>query len=221
MAEFGEFQRALLDWNQRANLTSITEPADVQVKHFLDSLTVLTGLPEAVRLGMGPAALLDVGAGAGFPGLPLAIVRPLLDVTLLEATQKKCRFLEHIVAVLGLPNVDVLGGRAEELAREPARREAYDVVVARAVASLAALAELCLPFVKIGGRMIAPKKVGIESEVAAAGRAIGLLGGRLAVPIIVRVPFLDEARQLIVVEKVRPTPTRYPRRPGLPAKLPL
>ena len=203
------------------NLTSVTEATDVQVKHFLDSLTVLAAMPEPVRRGERTCTLLDVGAGAGFPGIPLAIARPLLRVTLLEATQKKCRFLEYVVTALHRPGIEVVCGRAEELAHDPKRRGAYDVVVARAVASLATLAELCLPFVKVGGRMIAPKKLGISAEVAGASRAIGELGGRMAEPVVVRLPIVDEERQLLVVEKVRVTPARYPRRPGVPAKTPL
>lgn len=221
VGQFGEFQRVLLEWNQRMNLTSITAPVEVQVKHFLDSLTVVCALPGPVREGEQPATLLDVGAGAGLPGIPLAIVLPLLQVSLLEATQKKCRFLDHAIAVLGLPNATVLCGRAEELGRQPEQRGAYDVVVARAVAPLAALAELCLPFARVGGCMIAMKKLGIRDEVTAASRAITLLGGRLESPVTVRVPILGEQRQLIAIEKVRPTPAVYPRRPGIPARSPL
>lgn len=221
ISAFSQFQHLLLEWNERMNLTSVTETTDVQVKHFLDSLTVLSALPEPVRRGEGGCSLLDVGAGAGFPGIPLAIVRPMLRVTLLEATHKKCRFLEYVVAALHLPGVEVVCGRAEELAHVPSRRGEYDVVVARAVASLATLAELCLPFVRVGGRMIASKTLGISAEVAASSRAIDELGGRMANPINVRLPIVDQERQLIVVDKVRVTPARYPRRPGVPAKTPL
>lgn len=221
LGQFGAFQRTLIDWNQRMNLTSITEPTEIQVKHFLDSLTILVALAEPVRRGELVARLLDVGAGAGLPGIPLAIALPLLQVTLLEATQKKCRFLDHLTAVLGLPNVVVMCGRAEDLAHRHDLRGAYDVVVARAVAPLAALAELCLPFARIGGRVIAPKKLGIEPELVAASRAITILGGKLEPPIVVRLPIANEERQLVVVKKVRATPAQYPRRPGVPAKSPL
>jgi 16S rRNA (guanine527-N7)-methyltransferase len=218
---FARFQDMLLDWNQRMNLTAITAPTDVQVKHFLDSLTVLEGLPEPVRNGEQSARLLDVGAGAGFPGIPLAIVRPNLQVVLLEATQKKCRFLEHVVTALNLSNVQVVCGRAEEIAHRPDQRAAYDIVVARALANLATLAELCLPFARLGGEVIAPKKLGIEAEVVSAAKAINTLGGKLLPPLIVRLPILDEERQLIRIAKVRQTPATYPRRAGVPAKSPL
>jgi 16S rRNA (guanine527-N7)-methyltransferase len=199
---FARYTQELLDWNRRMNLTAITEPRDVEIRHFLDSLTAVTALAPDVRDGGKVVTLLDVGAGAGLPGIPLAIVRPNLRVMLLEATQKKCRFLDHVRQTLALPNLTVVCGRAEELAHRPDLRAGFDVVVARAVAPLATLVELCLPFVTIGGQLVAFKKVHIEAEVAAASRAIRQLGGRLARP-------------------VKATPPAYPRRPGLPAKAPL
>ena len=218
---FARFQSILLDWNQRMNLTAITDPADVQIKHFLDSLTVLMGIPEPVRTGQQPASLIDVGAGAGLPGIPLAIVRENLQVALLEATQKKCRFLGHVIDELGLSNARVICGRAEEIAHLPNQRASYDVVVARAVASLATLAEFCLPLARIGGEVIAMKKLGIVDEVAASKKAISTLGGKLLDPVIVKLPGLEEDRQLIRMAKVRPSPAAYPRRAGVPAKSPL
>lgn len=218
---FLRYQDAILDWNQRMNLTSIVEPAEVQVKHFLDSFTVLAALPEAVRDGKKAARLLDVGAGAGLPGIPLAMIRPKLDVVLLEATQKKCRFLDHAVELLGLENARVVCGRVEEVAHQTDQRGSYDFVVARAVGTLAVLVELGLPLLRVGGRLIALKKLGIESELAAATRAIAVVGGRLVPAVAVTVPILDEPRQLVVVEKVRATPRAYPRRPGLPSRSPL
>jgi len=221
LRQFGLYLRELLEWNQRMNLTAITATEDVQVKHFLDSLTVLAGLPKPVRQGVSEATVLDVGAGAGFPGIPLGIVLPSLSVTLLEATRKKCKFLEHLIGTLGLAGATVACGRAEEWAHRADARERYDVALARAVAPLAVLAELCLPFVRLGGRMIAPKKLGIDEEIRAAGRAIKLLGGKFEPPLVVRLPILDESRQLVVISKIHPTPSPYPRRPGLPAKSPL
>jgi 16S rRNA (guanine527-N7)-methyltransferase len=221
IARFARYQVELLDWNTRMNLTAIVDPAEIQLRHFLDSLTVTLALPDHVRRQDSPTTLLDIGAGAGFPGVPLAIALPNLQVTLLEATQKKCRFLQHLISALDLTNVSVQWGRAEEAAHLPCEREHYDLVVARAVASLAALAELGLPFLRRGGRLIAPKKAGIEEEVAAARRAIAQLGGRLGEPIAVTLPIPGDLRQLIVVDKVKPTPRQYPRRPGVPAKSPL
>lgn len=221
VACFETFARELVDWNQRMNLTAIVAPEEIQTRHFLDSLTTLAALPEKFRNGSTPAKLIDVGTGAGFPGIPLAIVRPNLKVALNDATQKKCRFLEHVVAALQIPNAEVVCGRSEELAQRPDQRERYDVAVARAVAPLATLVELCLPFVRVGGWLIAPKKLGIESEVVGGVRAVKTLGGILRPAVTVRVPVLNEERQLLVVEKVKPTPKSYPRRPGTPAKAPL
>jgi len=213
---FAIYQAELLDWNQRANLTAITDPREVQVKHFADSLACLLAFPEP-----GPLWVIDVGTGAGFPGVPLKIVRPELRLTLLDSTRKKTLFLEHLVQVLALADVVVLTGRAEEVGRDPAQRETHDVATSRAVAKLAALAELCLPLVRVGGRMIAQKKAGIDAELRAAGRAITVLGGRLLPVQTYRLPDLAEPRWLVVVEKIRPTPPQYPRRVGVPTKKPL
>lgn len=221
VAQFETFARELVDWNQRMNLTAIVAPEEIQTKHFLDSLTTLAALPKGFRDGSTPGQLIDVGTGAGFPGIPLAIVRPNLQVALNDATQKKCRFLDHVVATLKLSNAEVVCGRSEELAQLPDQRERYDVAVARAVAPLATLVELCLPFVRVGGWLIAPKKLGIESEVVGGVRAVKVLGGVLRPPVTVRVPILNEERQLLVIEKIKPTPKIYPRRPGTPAKSPL
>ena len=215
LAAFSTYERELLDWNARVNLTSIDDPTDVQIKHFADSLAVLGVLPP------GGLRLLDVGAGAGFPGVPIKLVRPEIDLTLLDATGKKTVFLSHLVGTLGLERVQVLTGRAEELGQRPDEREAYDVVVARAVASLRVLAELCLPLARIGGMAIAQKKAGVDDELHEAGRAISILGGRLRPIVRYRLPGLADERWLVVIEKARPTPRPYPRRPGLPAKSPL
>ncbi len=220
-SQFASFARELVEWNQRMNLTSITETREIEIRHFLDSLTVLAALAPTVRSGEQPVKILDVGAGAGFPGVPLAIVLPNASVALLEATQKKCRFLEHLTSTLGLSNAEVDCGRAEDLAHRPDLRERFDVVVARAVAPLATLVELCLPFARVGGRFIAQKKRGIDAEVRAAQRAIQLLGGQMREPISVVLPVANEPRQLIVIDKIRATPARFPRRPGVPAKTPL
>lgn len=215
LATFASYQRELLDWNTRVNLTAIDDPREVQVKHFADSLAVLGVLPP------GGIRLLDVGAGAGFPGVPIRIVRPEVALTLLDSVGKKTAFLRHLVEVLGLEGVRVLTGRAEELGQRTEERESYDVVVARAVAGLPALVELCLPLARVGGIVVAQKQAGIDEEIRAAGRAISILGGRLRP--IVRYDLLDlpDERWLIVVEKIRPSPGAYPRRPGTPAKSPL
>ncbi len=216
--QFERFGRALLDWNRRMNLTAIDSWDDIQTKHFLDSLTVALALPGR----LGPSArLLDVGAGAGFPGIPLKIAFPGMLLTLLEATRKKCAFLRHVVAELELVGVEVIAGRAEDVARDPGRREAYEIVVARALAPMPTLAELTLPFCAVAGTVVAMKKGEIASELTRARRAIELLGGRLREARPVAAPGLEDGRILVLIDKVAPTPGAYPRRAGVPAKRPL
>lgn len=212
---FARYQAILLDWNTRINLTAIAAPEDVQRKHFLDSLTCLAVLPP------GPLRLIDVGSGAGFPGLPLILARPEISVTLLEATGKKARFLEHVVAELGLAGVRIVNARAEEAGRDPAERERYDWAVARAVAPLPELAEYLLPLVRVGGSALAQKGRDAAAEAAGAAGAFKRLGGRLAEVRPVTVPGLEDERALVVLEKMSPTPGKYPRRPGEPRKKPI
>ncbi|NIN64277.1 MAG: 16S rRNA (guanine(527)-N(7))-methyltransferase RsmG [Anaerolineae bacterium] len=214
---FELYYQELMLWNERASLTAITDYREVQVKHFLDSLSclqVLTGLAPATRC-------IDIGAGAGFPGLPLRIACPQMHLTLLEATRKKVLFLEHMVKELGLRDVQVIQGRAEELGRQAGHREVYDVALARAVAELSVLLEYALPLLKVEGIFVAQKGGDIEDEVEGAGPAMNLLGGRLKEVREVRLLGLDDARHLVVVEKVGTTPDKYPRRPGIPGKRPL
>ncbi len=218
--KFARYQAELLAWNNRVNLTSITDPAEVEVKHFLDSLTVLKGIPRPHGRPR-PIRIVDIGAGAGFPGIPLALLSPHNRVTLVETTGKKCRFLEHIIKTLALANVEVRCGRAEDLARDPMLREQFDLVVARAVAALPTLVEIAIPYARIGGRAIAMKKTGIDVELADAGYAIKALGGRFVPPVVVRVPILNEERLLVIIEKVRATSADFPRKAGIPTKSPL
>jgi 16S rRNA (guanine527-N7)-methyltransferase len=213
---FQAYAGELAAWNQRLSLTAITSPEDIQVKHFLDSLTCLRALPP----GFVCRRLLDVGSGGGFPGLPLKIHDPTLHVTLLETTNKKAEFLRHMVGYLGLTEVEVVAERAETLGQNPAYRESYDLVAARAVAELAVLAEYCLPFCRVGGLFVAQKKAGNAAEIKNAQGAVTSLGGRMLPSVAILLPGV-EPRQLVVVEKVSQTPARYPRRPGMPAKRPL
>lgn len=224
--QFRLYQEELMDWNRRVNLTAISSPEGIQTKHFLDSLSCLVAFPgfggdpgQGLLPGKALKAI-DVGTGAGFPGLPLRIIWPSLRLTLLEATGKKVAFLRHLIRRLGLADVELLEGRAEEWAHDPGQREQYQVVLARAVACLPTLVEYCLPFAQIGGRMIAQKKGAVAEEVADAQPAIGKLGGRLAGVLPVDLDGLRD-RSLVIVEKVAPTPVHYPRRPGLPGKRPL
>lgn len=218
VASFELYYRELVAWNARMNLTAITDYDEVQVKHFLDSLTCLLAM-EARAPGQ---RLLDVGSGAGFPGLVLQIVCPELEVTLLEVTRKKADFLCHVSERLGLAKLRIVNARAEEAGHNPEHREVYDWVVARAVAELAELVEYMLPFCRPGGACLALKGGVISNEIEAATRAIEILGGRLAQAIPVRLSALrDLRRQVLVIEKVRPTPAAYPRRPGIPHKRPI
>ncbi len=214
---FELYYRELIIWNERVSLTAIANYEEVQVKHFLDSLSclqVLTSIPPQARY-------IDIGAGAGFPGVPLKLVHPQIKLTLLEATGKKARFLEHIVAMLGLREVDIVRGRAEEVGQQPAHRERYEVALARAVAEMPILLEYALPLLTLGGMFVAQKGMEIEDEVEAAQAAMKLLGGQMKEVRAVHLPGLEAPRHLVVVEKVAPTPQKYPRRAGIPAKRPL
>lgn len=214
---FARYSQELIAWNQRVNLTSIVEPSEIVVKHFLDSLSVyqvLPGLPLSL-------SLVDVGSGAGFPGLPLKIALPELRLTLLESTGKKTAFLQHLIQVLNLTGVTILTARAEEAGRQPAQRERYDVAVARAVAPLPVLAEYTLPLVKRGGLVIVQKGQHPADELKAAANALGILGGKISQVLPVTVPGLEAERHLVVIQKNKSTPPQYPRRPGLPAKKPI
>ncbi|MCW5874267.1 MAG: 16S rRNA (guanine(527)-N(7))-methyltransferase RsmG [Anaerolineales bacterium] len=216
-AAFDTYADELLEWNQRINLTAVREREAVYTRHFLDSLSCWL----AMRQQPG-ARIIDVGTGAGLPGLPLKIWQPGLQLSLLESVGKKARFLEHVVQVLGLSNVQVLTARAEDAGRDPAHREQYDWAVARAVAPLPVLAEYLLPFVRVGGYMLAQKARGVAEEAEQSANAFGQLGGKLRDLIQVRVPGLeDEERWLVVVQKLKPTQARFPRQAGTPSKNPL
>jgi 16S rRNA (guanine527-N7)-methyltransferase len=219
LAALETYYRELVEWNRRFNLTAITDREGVLVRHFLDSLSCLKVLPRA-ELAAG-ARLIDVGTGAGFPGVPLKIACPGLHLTLLEATGKKAAFLEHLVAVLDLRCVTVIHGRAEDLGRSPSHREQYDWAVARAVAEMPTLTEYLLPLVRVGGALLAQKGEGAVAEVQGAHGAILRLGGRVRRLEPVELRGLAETRYLVVVDKVAATSEKYPRRPGVPAKRPL
>jgi len=234
---FRIYQRELAEWNARFNLTAIHGEDQVQIRHFLDSLSCLLamGLDKDVsavphgdvgkRIPKSVRALnlkaIDIGSGPGFPGIPLKIVCPHLKLTLLEATAKKVTFLQHIVALLGLKDVQVIHDRAEVVGHHPEHREQYDLALARAVAELPVLAEYALPLCCLGGRVIAQKGHDVQLEVMNAQRAIQLLGGVLRYLLDVELPGLAEPRSLVVINKVARTPEMYPRRPGIPKKKPL
>ncbi len=221
VAAFQLYYEELVAWNQRFNLTAITDYEQVQIRHFLDSLSVLLAEPLRLTLGRAEPRVIDVGTGAGFPGIPLKLVNPRLQLTLLEATGKKVGFLQHMIELLGLQQVTALHGRAEELGHESGHRESYDLALARAVAEMATVAEYTLPFCKVGGWVVAQKGEAGGAEAWAANRAIQLLGGELSRVLPVELPGLPEDRSLVILQKVAPSAPAYPRRAGIPAKRPL
>lgn len=206
------YARRLVEWNEKMNLTAITDPDGILYKHFLDSLTLAPQLPEG-------ASLIDVGTGAGFPGVPLALARPDLRLTLLDSLHKRLVFLEALCEELSVP-VQLIHARAEDAGRRDGLRESFDVATARAVASLPVLCEYCLPFVKVGGRFIAMKGPDGRQELEKAQKAAALLGGRPAEPAAFLLPAAGE-RLLLSFEKIAPTPSSYPRPSAKMAKQPL
>jgi len=213
---FARYLEALLDWNRRVNLTRITDPRQIAVKHFLDSLTCL----RAVEFAEG-ARVADVGSGAGLPGLALAIARPDLRVTLIESAAKRCKFLRHAAAAIGLGGIEIAPLRAEEAGREPHYRASFDVVASRAVGHLVVLAEYCLPLARVGGAVLAQKGRRGEAEAAEAASALEVLGGCVEATRRFDLPGGAGRREIVVVRKTRVTPEAYPRRPGVARKRPL
>ena len=216
--QFQVYYQELIDWNRRINLTAITDYDEVQVKHFLDSLTVVLALKRPLSKKI---RLIDVGTGAGIPGIPLKILLPDIRLVLLDATRKKADFLYYITEKLNQKNIEIVVGRAEEIAHRPEYREQFEIVLSRAVAGLTTLVELTLPFCAVDGRFIAQKKGNIEAEVQQAKQAISLLGGKLADVKRIDLSEFDDTRWLVVIDKIGETPPRYPRRPGIPTKRPL
>ncbi|MEW5766589.1 MAG: 16S rRNA (guanine(527)-N(7))-methyltransferase RsmG [bacterium] len=216
VGQFILYLEEINSWNKRINLTRIERPEEVVLKHFIDSLTCL----KAVSLHPG-LKVLDLGTGAGFPGIPLAIYQPRIDLTLLDSKRKRIEFLEHLQGVLELPEVKILWGRAEEYGRDKTQRARYELVLSRAVSHLNVLVELAFPFLQIGGRFLAMKGREVTPEVEAARGAIGLLGGKLEEIREITLPVIHQKRHLVLIEKVGETPTRYPRRPGISHKRPI
>lgn len=216
LACFATYEQQLLDWNSKFNLTAIRDAESIRTKHFLDSLSCVLAWKSNP-----PGRLIDVGTGAGFPGIPLKILYPNLKLTLLESVGKKAAFCRHIVEVLELEHVDVIQSRAEDLGQNLSHREKYDWAVARAVANLNVLSEYLLPLVRVGGTMLAQKGESGLAEAQSAEGAMKVLGGKLKQVIPVHLPGVVDDRYLILVDKVAATPPKYPRKPGMPAKQPL
>ena len=210
------YERALLEWNQKFNLTAIRDAESIRTKHFLDSFSCVMAWK-----ANPPQRLVDVGTGAGFPGIPLKIIYPGMKLTLVESVGKKAAFCQHIVDTLGLENVEILRSRAETLGQNQKYRESFDWAVARAVAQLNILAEYLLPLVKIGGTMLAQKGETAPAEAQEAEKAMKLLGGKLKQLSLVNLPGVADDRYLVLVDKVAATPPKYPRNAGMAAKQPL
>lgn len=215
VSQFGLYEALLVSWNERMNLTAITDPIGIQNKHFLDSLSCVLPLQKA------GGSLIDVGTGAGFPGIPIKIARPDLSVTLMDSLNKRVTFLNEVIHQLGLADIRTVHGRAEECARKKEFRESYDYAFARAVARLNVLSEYCLPFVKPGGLFISQKGSDYEQEVVQAKEALKRLGGKVEEIIPIQIPDTDFQRVLVVIRKHQATPSQYPRASAKIDKAPL
>jgi len=218
---FSEYARLLKEWNEKMNLTNITDDKGIAIRHFIDSLTLVSHLEEeSAKKGKKNLSLIDVGTGAGFPGIPLKVAMPALEVTLLDSLRKRVSFLDAVCAALDLKGITTLHSRAEDAGLSRQYREKFDVATARAVASLPVLCEYCLPFVKVGGIFLAMKG-NVEEEAEAAKKAIVTLGGTIETLHHFTLPGTDMNRSIIVIRKLRATPARYPRQAGKPEKEPL
>lgn len=216
--QFYQYFELLIEWNKVMNLTTITEVEDVVTKHFVDSLSLVKVLPD---LKSEQVQILDMGTGAGFPGIPLKIVFPELEITLLDSLNKRINFLNEVIEQLGLKKIKAVHGRAEDYGRDREYREKYDYCVSRAVANLSTLSEYCMPYVKIGGAFIPYKSGKIEEELNQAKGAVKLLGGKIEEVITFMLPKTDVERSFVVVRKKEGTSKKYPRKAGLPGKEPL
>lgn len=216
IAQFQQYEALLLVWNERMNLTAVRQPVDIRIRHFLDSLSCGPVMGE-----LNGRSLIDVGTGAGFPGLPLKILFPQLRLTLVESVAKKGQFLQAVVHELGLTDVTILAERAEVLGQQPQHRQRYDWAAARAVAELRVLVEYLLPLCRVGGHMLAQKGEGVHEEVESARSAIGLLGGAEPELASIVLPGREQPHYLVTIAKIGETPAAYPRRAGVPGKRPL
>ncbi|WP_295789944.1 16S rRNA (guanine(527)-N(7))-methyltransferase RsmG [uncultured Veillonella sp.] len=207
LEQFTAYYELLIETNKTLNLTAITDPHEVAVKHMVDSLTALSPVFKQ------EAKFLDLGTGAGFPGIPLAIWRPDLQITLFDSLQKRLNFLQTVIDQLGLSSVTTLHGRAEDMAHQQEHREAYDIVTSRAVARLPILLEWALPYVKVGGSVVALKGAIYEEEIKASDFALKTLGGTIDEVQTVSLPTLEDKRAVIYIKKVKSTPKKYPRKP--------
>ena len=216
LEQFHKYYELLIEWNKNINLTAITEYGDVLTKHFLDSLAIVKAI-DCKRT----YSLIDVGTGAGFPGIPIKIVFPNIKVTLLDSLKKRVNFLDEVIKNLSLTDIEAIHGRAEDFAKEDKLREQYDISVSRAVANLSTLSELCLPYVNVNGKFIAYKSEKADIELIEAQNAIQILGGGNIEKIPFLLPGTEFERNIIVIDKIINTPSKYPRKSGKPEKTPL
>ena len=214
--QFNQFYDLIVEWNKVMNLTAITDYKDVVEKHFLDSLSI-----ERILKLDDIKAVMDVGTGAGFPGIPLKIIYPELKVTLLDSLNKRVKFLNEVIRQLELKNIDAIHGRAEDIGKNENYREKYDLCVSRAVANLATLSEYCMPFVRVGGVFVSYKSGDIDEEVLKSKKAISLFGGKIDEVVKFQLPGTDINRAFVKIKKIKGTPKKYPRKSGIPSKEPL
>jgi 16S rRNA (guanine527-N7)-methyltransferase len=213
---FSKYKELLKEWNQKINITAITDDDEIDVKHFLDSISIMKD-----GIISGKERIIDVGTGGGFPGIPIKIMKPDTEVVLLDGLNKRLKFLNEVIDSLALENISTVHGRAEEFGRKKDYRETFDIAVSRAVASLNTLSEYCLPFVKVGGYFIAMKGPDVDEEIAQSEKAIEKLGGKIEKRIDIELPFSDITHNLLLIKKIKETPSAYPRGGGNPKKKPL
>ena len=211
---FFKYMNLLLEWNEKINLTAITDVDDIILKHFIDSMTVLKYIEK-------DKSIIDVGTGAGFPGIPIAIMREDVKITLLDSLNKRINFLNEVCSELKINNIETIHGRAEEAGQNKQYREKYDIAVSRAVANMTTLSEYLIPFVKVGGICICMKGCEIDHELEQAKFAIKELGGKIEKVEKFNLPDSDIERNIVIIKKITPTPNRYPRKAGMPSKMPI
>ena len=214
MDKFYKYMNLLIDWNEKINLTAIIEPNEIILKHFIDSITILKDIKDG-------STVVDVGTGAGFPGIPLSIMNPALKITLVDSLNKRLIFLQEVINELDLKNVELVHARAEEFGRNKKYREKFDVSTSRAVANMATLSEYLIPFVKVNGMVVAMKGSDVKQEIDESKRAINVLGGKIFGVEEFNLPDTDIRRNVILIEKEKHTLAKYPRKAGTPSKEPL
>ena len=214
MEQFYKYMNLLIEWNEKMNLTAIIEPSEIILKHFIDSITILKDIKDG-------STVVDVGTGAGFPGIPLSIMNPTLKITLVDSLNKRLIFLQEVIKELNLKNVELIHARAEEFGRNKKYREKFDIATSRAVANLATLSEYLLPLVKINGQAISMKAGNASQEIEEAQKAIKTLGGHINRIDEFYLPQTDIARTIIIINKIKETPNQYPRKAGTPSKEPI